>query len=116
MRAMMASMVLAAGLGCASVSGAAAAAVSANVRGFQQTALEQVQYARGGYCERLRRACIYKEERGEVGEGNCRLYRAECGGRVSSCERLRRACLYKEERGQVGYGNCRRYRIECTRG
>lgn len=33
------------------------------------------------YCERLRRACIYKEERGEVGEGNCRRYRHECGGR-----------------------------------
>lgn len=31
------------------------------------------------YCERLRHACIYKEERGEVGEGNCRRYRRECG-------------------------------------
>ena len=30
------------------------------------------------YCERLRRACAYKEERGEVGEGNCRRYRNEC--------------------------------------
>jgi hypothetical protein len=28
-----------------------------------------VQHWHGGYCERLRRACIYKEERGEVGEG-----------------------------------------------
>lgn len=31
------------------------------------------------YCARLRRACIYKEERGEVGLGNCRRYRSECG-------------------------------------
>ena len=32
------------------------------------------------YCERLRRACVYKEYRGEAGEGNCRRYRNECGG------------------------------------
>jgi hypothetical protein len=32
------------------------------------------------HCERLRRACIYKDERGEVGEGNCRRYRRACGG------------------------------------
>lgn len=31
------------------------------------------------YCERLRRACVYKHERGETGEGNCRRYRSECG-------------------------------------
>jgi hypothetical protein len=30
------------------------------------------------YCRRLRRACENKEERGEVGEGNCRRYRREC--------------------------------------
>jgi hypothetical protein len=36
-------------------------------------------YAR--YCERLRRACAYKYERGEVGQGNCRRYRNECGRR-----------------------------------
>jgi hypothetical protein len=33
------------------------------------------------YCERLRRACIHKDERGEWGEGNCRRYRYECGSR-----------------------------------
>jgi hypothetical protein len=38
-------------------------------------------YRHGGYCERLRRACAYKYERGEVGEGNCRRYRSECGRR-----------------------------------
>jgi hypothetical protein len=27
----------------------------------------------------LRRACEFKNERGEVGEGNCRRYRRECG-------------------------------------
>lgn len=39
---------------------------------------QQVQY--GGYCESLRRACLYKRELGEGGEGNCRRYRRECGG------------------------------------
>ena len=72
-----------------------------------------IQYWRGDYCERLRRACAYKEQRGEVGEGNCHRYRAECGRRLSYCGQLRRACLYKEERGEAGEGNCRRYRHEC---
>jgi hypothetical protein len=65
-------------------------------------------------CETLRRACANKRELGEVGQGNCRQYREECGGRSASyCARLRQACLYKGERGEVGEGNCRRYRQEC---
>jgi hypothetical protein len=88
MQAMIGAIVLATGLGFAGVSSPAGTPV--NARGPQETLVEQVQYDRGGYCERLRRACIYKEERGEVGEGNCRRYRAECGGRVSYCERLLR--------------------------
>lgn len=72
--------------------------------------LQKADYS--GYCERLRRACIYREERGEVGEGNCRRYHNECG-RENRCESLRRACIYKEERGQEGQGNCRRYHNEC---
>jgi hypothetical protein len=71
-----------------------------------------VQYG-GGRCERLRRACEYKDERGEGGMGNCRRYREECGGRGSYCDRLRRACENKDERGERGEGNCRRYREEC---
>lgn len=40
-------------------------------------------YGRGhwGYgpdCRELRRACLYKEELGEVGRGNCQRYRALC--------------------------------------
>jgi hypothetical protein len=31
------------------------------------------------YCRRLRRACEFKRERGEVGEGNCARYRRHCG-------------------------------------
>jgi hypothetical protein len=65
-------------------------------------------------CETLRRACANKRELGETGEGNCRRYREECGGRgASNCARLRQACLYKGERGEMGEGNCRRYREEC---
>lgn len=36
---------------------------------------------RGGYremCRELRRACMYKEELGEEGAGNCRRYRRTC--------------------------------------
>jgi len=78
-----------------------------------QSAVVVAQFWGGGYCARLRRACEFKNERGEVGEGNCRRYRSECLGRSSYCERLRRACMYKSERGEVGEGNCRRYRTEC---
>jgi hypothetical protein len=80
---------------------------------FDQATIQLAQYWRGGYCARLRRACEFKYERGEVGEGNCRRYRQECGGRASYCERLRRACFNKDVRGEVGQGNCRRYRAEC---
>jgi hypothetical protein len=34
---------------------------------------------RGRRCEELRRACVYKEELGEQGQGNCRRYRQYCG-------------------------------------
>ncbi|RPH72746.1 MAG: hypothetical protein EHM78_02250 [Myxococcaceae bacterium] len=33
---------------------------------------------RGGRCERLRRACMFKDERGDRGQGNCRRFREEC--------------------------------------
>ena len=42
------------------------------------TGVEHIQYERSRYCERLRRACRFKDERGETGEGNCRRYREEC--------------------------------------
>ena len=77
----------------------------------------------GGYCETLRRACENKEALGEVGQGNCRRYRAECGGRPvvveerrslrQVCRELRQACLYKDELGERGRGNCREYRETC---
>jgi hypothetical protein len=111
MRALIAAIILAAGLGLVS---AGAAPVSVDVRaGGSEGVVEQVQYWGGGYCERLRRACFYKYERGEVGEGNCRRYREECGGRASYCRQLRNACVYKYQRGEAGEGNCRRYREQC---
>ena len=112
MRTTIGAIVLAAGLGFASIPSAVA---TPNVRdaGVLADVLLQVQYGGGRYCERLRRACEYKDERGEAGQGNCRRYREECGGGPSYCERLRRACIYKDERGQTGEGNCRRYRSEC---
>jgi protein-L-isoaspartate O-methyltransferase len=46
----------------------------------EQGIVEQAQYE-SRYCRRLRRACENKDVRGEVGEGNCRRYRRECGRR-----------------------------------
>ena len=113
MRTMISALILVAGLGTAS---AVAAPVGAGVGGgLQKNVVEQVQFWGGRSCERLRRACENKDRRGEVGEGNCRRYRAECGERMSYCERLRRACENKDRRGEVGEGNCRRYRNECGR-
>jgi hypothetical protein len=45
-----------------------------------QGVIEQAQYE-SRYCRHLRRACENKDIRGEVGEGNCRRYRRECGRR-----------------------------------
>jgi len=42
-----------------------------------QSLVEHVQSS--SYCRRLRRACKFKDERGERGEGNCRRYRRICG-------------------------------------
>jgi hypothetical protein len=115
MQGMIGAMIFTIGLGFVGVANAVAAPVAADARGagLSERLFMDVQYGRGSYCERLRRACVYKEERGEVGEGNCGRYRRECSGRLSYCERLRRACIYKEERGERGLGNCQRYREEC---
>jgi hypothetical protein len=57
----------------------ASAAPSTLTRGVvgDHSIVEQAQDRR--YCRRLRRACEFKYERGEQGEGNCRRYRRECG-------------------------------------
>lgn len=38
----------------------------------------QRHWGYGPDCRELRRACLYKEDLGERGEGNCRRYRALC--------------------------------------
>jgi hypothetical protein len=57
----------------------ASAVPTSGARGITdgQSIVEHVQDSR--YCRRLRRACEFKYERGEQGEGNCRRYRRECG-------------------------------------
>ena len=80
------------------------------VNGAAESGVTPVQY---GFCERLRWRCEHKNELGQEGEGNCRRYHEECGGRSSSCERLRWKCEHKNELGQEGEGNCRRYHEEC---
>ena len=108
MRNILVGLLLAAGFGLATVPTSAAPFSVDNLDAVG--GVELVQH--GGRCERLRRACEFKDERGERGEGNCRRYREECGG-GGYCARLKRACLNKEDRGEVGQGNCRRWRNEC---
>jgi hypothetical protein len=60
----------------------ASAAPLGDVRGISvESLVNHVQRSDSRYCRRLRRACEFKEERGERGEGNCRRYRRECGRR-----------------------------------
>jgi hypothetical protein len=50
-----------------------------------ETLVQPAQYWRGSYCDRLRRACVYKEERGEVGEGTAvAIVRSAAGSATAS--------------------------------
>lgn len=66
----------AAGLGLF-VTTASAAPLSSKTFSTPENFVEKAQSGR--YCARLRRACEFKDARGEQGEGNCRRYRQECG-------------------------------------
>jgi hypothetical protein len=100
----------------AGIPGVSAAKIDSIRSAAMDSAIEQVQYGgRNYYCERLRRACEFKHERGEEGEGNCRRYREECGRPQYDCRELRQACEFRHERGEEGEGNCRRYRELCVR-
>ena len=79
MRPIILGTVIATGMSVFAVSVASAAPFTRDAIAGQRI-VEQAQYE-GRYCRRLRRACENKEIRGEVGEGNCRRYRRECGGR-----------------------------------
>ena len=80
MRKIVLGMLMGVGMSLAGLSAASAGPVAGGDIGIVAAggvALQQVQF--GGYCARLRRACEYKDERGESGQGNCRRYRQECG-------------------------------------
>ena len=70
-------MLMVAGAGIAALP-ASAAPLSNTTPQLEPSLVQQTQG--WGYCRRLRRACEFKHERGEVGEGNCARYRRECGG------------------------------------
>jgi hypothetical protein len=113
MRRFVSTLLIAASIGFTGVGPILAAAPWAGDMRLSAAAVlmpQKVQYA--GYCQKLKRACLYKAERGEWGRGNCHRYRVECG-HARHCEQLRQACVYKEERGEAGQGNCRRYKHEC---
>jgi hypothetical protein len=113
MRHVLLALCMALSLATAGLSAASAAPLGVDVgRGI--TAIgDGLTKVYAGYCEDLRRRCVYKDERGEWGQGNCHRYRVECGHALY-CERLREACRYKYERGEEGQGNCRRYKYECN--
>ena len=81
MRIMLSAIIIAGGLGLTGAASALASPIGSGVPSADvfESVVVKTDYRRGRYCERLRRACVYKEERGEVGEGNCRRYRRECG-------------------------------------
>lgn len=110
MRHLIFALFMAIGLAVAGQGTASAAPIGADAgASITADAITKVQYA--GYCERLRRRCLFEEERGWGNE--CHRYRVECG-RARYCERLRQACRYKWERGEIGQGNCRRWKYECN--
>jgi hypothetical protein len=79
-------------LGILIVAGAGVVALPASAAPLAGTASQPeaslVQQTQGwGYCRSLRRACEFKRQRGEVGEGNCARYRRECGGSGYRSER-----------------------------
>lgn len=58
----------------------AASARGSAIRGAPASAsteAERIQYGSDS-CAELRRACLYKRELGERGQGNCSRYRAQC--------------------------------------
>ena len=93
------------------------------VAGHMRLEATVVQKAQSrGYCEELRRACLYKRELGEAGQGNCRRYQAECGGRnygppryapdyrgPGRCQYWRNRCANAYGWGTKGWHDCMRY-------
>ena len=75
MRASLMAAALIAGIGYVGTASAAPLAGTKPVLSGQSL----VEHAQSSsYCRRLRRACQFKDERGERGEGNCRRYRRVC--------------------------------------
>ena len=75
MNKLIAGLTLAAGLGFSAYPISTAMDETAQAVGLFSAANAQYDER---YCRRLRRACEFKDERGERGEGNCRRYRREC--------------------------------------
>jgi hypothetical protein len=99
----LAGAVITAGALLSLVASASAASASAAIRGASApagTEVERVQYASGS-CAELRRACLYKRELGERGQGNCSRYRAECANGTSSTSYSR--YRYREYRAYRPY-------------
>jgi hypothetical protein len=94
--ACLAGTLIAGGLSLFATSPASAAPPSGPAaRGEAAPGVQQVQYGR---CAELRRACLYKRELGETGDGNCARYRSACSGSsgyTSSYSRYREYRAYR---------------------
>jgi hypothetical protein len=55
--------------------GSEAGVVQVNQRGYSR---DSGRWGYGADCRELRRSCLYKEELGETGRGNCARYREMC--------------------------------------
>ena len=77
MRNIVFGMLIVAGTGIAALP-ASAAPLSSTAPQLEPSLVQQTQG--WGHCRRLQRACEFKHQRGEAGEGNCARYRRECGG------------------------------------
>jgi len=72
-------VLIAGGVAVAMIPAASAAPLGGgSSRGAASSADSGVVRVQSTYCTELRRACMYKRELGEAGQGNCAKYRAEC--------------------------------------
>jgi hypothetical protein len=76
MRNIVFGMLAVAGLGFATLP-AVGAPLGSTAPGAETSLVQQTQG--WSFCRRLRRACEFKHERGQAGEGNCARYRRHCG-------------------------------------
>jgi len=99
--ASLASALLTSGIMLTTTSTASAAPAGGGpMPGAPTSADRGVELIQSERCAELRRACLYKRELGETGQGNCATYRSECSGSSGSSSSYSR---YREYRAYRPY-------------